>query len=326
MSAIVRGVGCPSCGGSLEIREGTTLLNCQFCATGLMVSGDHGIPRFYVPLRVTKEQILEKVYAWFGKIDKAPHLLEEAKIAEMFPIYVPFWRINSKVIGWVLGDEKRGSGKSSSYHPVEKRVNQDYEFTTPACDIGEFGVKWVDLKGDEIRPFDLDTVQSQGMTFGIMSTPTEAKEQCEEQFVQWGESSAGVDRVTFKWLHNIGSTCTLVYYPLWIIRYQYKNRTYQISADAESAQLLYGRAPGNNLYRVGSLIACMMAGNLIVTSALRGLDGGVFGAIVAGVVVMVIGFRKFRYGGEVKIEQSAKSKSDTFSKVFDELKAKIVKE
>jgi hypothetical protein len=70
----------------------------------------------------------------------------------------------------------------------------------------------------------------------------------------------------------------------------------------------------------------MIVGNLIITSALRGVDSGIFAALVAGVVIMVIGFRKFRYGGEVKIEQTTKSKSDTFSKVFDELKAKIVKQ
>jgi hypothetical protein len=263
---------------------------------------------------------------WFGKIDKAPNLRKEAKIKEMFPVYVPFWRIKAKVIGWVLGDEKRGSGKNESYHPVEKRVNQDYEFTTPACDIGEFGVKWVDLTGDEIRPFELEDVQSQGMTFGVMTTPTDAMELCDYQFISWGEKSAGVDRITFSRLHRIGTSCTLIYYPLWIIRYEYKNRMYQLSADAESAQLLYGRAPGNNLYRVGSLIACLMAGNLIITTFLRGMEDGVIGAFVVGIGIMLVGFAKFRYGGEVKIEQKDKvNKSDKYLKMFDQIKASIKK-
>jgi hypothetical protein len=320
-NAVVRGVGCPSCGGSLDIQEGTTLLECSFCQTSLMVLGDRGIKRFYVPIRVSKEQLFKKIQTWFQGINKARDLRTEGKIAEVFPIYVPFWRVQAKVIGWVLGDEKRRSGKSTSYYPVEKKVNENYEFTCPACDIGEFGVKWVDLKGDEIRPFELETVQKQAMTFGVMTTPTDVIEDCDREFMVWGERSSGVDRITFKRLHNIGSLCTLVYYPLWVVRYKYKERIYQITADAESCQLLYGRAPGNNLYRVGVLLGSMMLGNLLITAALRGaIDDGVFAFIAGGIVLMITGFRKFRMGGEIKIEQKDKMKSDKISGMFDQIR------
>ena len=104
--------------------------------------------------------MLEKVQAWFRKIDKDPGLRKEAKITEIFPVFIPFWRINAKVIGWILGDVKKGSGSKTTYEKVERHVHENYEYTCPACDIGEFGVKWVDLKGDEIRPFHLETVQS----------------------------------------------------------------------------------------------------------------------------------------------------------------------
>jgi len=221
----------------------------------------------------------------------------------------------------VLGDEKRKSNKSTTYVPVERQVNKDYEFTCPACDIGEFGVKWVDLKGDDIRPFDLETVQQQAMTFGIMTTPTEVIEDCDREFMLWGERSAGVDRITFKRLHNIGSSCTLVYYPLWVLRYKYKERVYQITADAETLKFLYGRAPGNNLYRVGVLLGSMMLGNLLLSAALRGaFDDGIFAAIGGSIVLMVMGFRKFRMGGEVKIEQKDKMKSNKISGMFDQIR------
>jgi hypothetical protein len=137
----------------------------------------------------------------------------------------------------------------------------------------------------------------------------------------WGEKSARVDRVTFKSLHRIGSICTLVYYPLWIVRYKYKERIYQISADAETLQLLYGRAPGNNLYRVGVLLGSMMLGNLLLSAALRGaFDDGTLAAIGGSIVLMLIGFRKFRMGGEVKIEQKDKMKKDNISGMFDQIK------
>ena len=314
---ILRGVNCPSCAGSLEVQEGTTILDCKYCGAGLMVMGDRGLPRYYVPIRITKEQVQEKIQAWFRKIDKAPDLRRVASITEMFPVYIPFWRVNAKVIGWVLGDVKTGSGKNTSYKPVEKRVNQDYEYTTPACDIGEFGVKWVDLKGDEIRPFDLETVQAQGMTFGIMTTPTDVIQLCNQKFMQWGERSARVDRKTFSKLHQVGSTCDLVYYPLWITRYEYRNRIYQVTADAESGDLLYGRAPGNNLYRVGWLMGSIVLGDFVAATGVRSGTDDIFGFIIGAIILMAFGYRKFRHGGEVKIEQRDEPKADLMWKLLD---------
>jgi hypothetical protein len=323
---IIRGVSCPSCAGSLELAEGTTLLNCEFCGAGLMVTGDRGIRRYYVPLRVSKEEILEKIHAWFRKFDKAPDLRKEAKITEMFPVFVPFWRVNAKVIGWVLGDVKKKTNNTTTYRPVERNVHENYEFTCPACDIGEFGVKWVDLKGDELRTFDLENVQSEGMTFGVMTTPTDVQAQCDQKFMEWAEKSAGVDRTTFSRLHKIGSTCNIVYYPLWVIRYEYKNRIYQITADAETANVLYGRAPGNNFYRVAWMIGSIFIADFILTSVLRGSSGDdVGGLIIGAIIVMAIGYRKFRHGGEVKIEQKDKMKSETLFQIVDQVKRSVMK-
>jgi hypothetical protein len=298
-----------------------------------MVMGDRGLPRYYVPIRITKEQVMEKIRNWFRKIDKAPDLKTGAKVTEMFPVFIPFWRVKARVIGWVLGDVKKRSGKQTTYKPVERRVNENYEYTCAACDIGEFGVKWVDLKGDEMRPFDLETVQSLGMTFGIMTTPTDAVELCNQKFMEWGEKSAGVDRKTFSRLHRIGSDCTLVYYPLWITRYEYKNRIYQITADAESGELLYGRAPGNNLYRVGWLVGSIAGGDFILTTGLRANpDDGIVVLFIVSLIIMAVGYRKYRHGGEVKIEQKDKIKGDFVSqlldrnqalKMFDEIKVNM---
>jgi hypothetical protein len=269
-----------------------------------MAKGDRGIRRFYVPLSRTREEILERTKKWFSGFNKASDLKTTAQFTEVFPVYVPFWRVNGAVVGWVLGDEKKGSGKDTKYEPVERRVNQKYEYTCPACDVGEFGVKWVDLKGDEILPFDLEEVQRQGMNFEVMTTPTDVLRLCEEEFIKWGESSAKVDRKTFSKLHLINRTFSLVYYPLWIVRYTYKNRIYQVTADAESSDLLFGRAPGNNMYRVFCLMASISIAMFVMTSSLKSADDTPAALIIVCILAMLFGFWKFRYGGEVKLEQS----------------------
>ena len=319
---IIRGVLCPACGGSLEIVEGTIVLKCNFCGTALMVKGERGITRYFVPPKFSKDQIVEAARKWFSGINKASDLKKLANFTEVFPVYVPFWRVRARVVGWVLGDEEKRSGKSKTYKPVEKHVSKPYEFTCPACDIGEFGVKWVDLQGDEILPFDLEEVQKQGMTFGVLTTPTEVLNMCKSKFLQWAEKSAGVDRITFSKLHRVNETYDIVYYPLWIVRYEYKKRIYQMSVDAESGEILYGRAPGNNVFRVACLLLSIMIGNFILTTVLRSQSSesdDFLGVLILAVIIMVFGFLKFRYGGEVKKEQRDKYEGSVFSKLFPEV-------
>lgn len=317
---ILRGVNCPACGGSLEIKEGACSTNCKFCGTPLRVKGDRGISKYYVPIKYSGEQNVEKARTWMGGFDKASGLAKEAKFVEVFPVFVPFWRVNTMAVGWVLGDVKKKSGKTTTYVPVEKRICKRYEYTSPACEIGEFGVDWVDLTGDEILPFDLEAMQEHGMTFEVLATPTAVIDAAREKFEGWADSLAGVDRVTFRKLHLLNVRHSIVYYPLWILRYEYRERVYQITADAESSELLYGRAPGNNVFRVACLLGSIMAGNFALTSYLRSGDYGddIVGVIVFCVVIMLAGFWKFRYGGEVKIERhKQKSKKSYLSMLPD---------
>src|SRR5207247_9054794 len=101
---LIRGVSCSSCGGSLEITEGTVVRTCKCCAGRLAVKGDRGITRTYVALTRSRDEILAKIQKWFAGFSKAPDLKTTAKFTEMFPVYVPFWRVTGTVIGWVLGD------------------------------------------------------------------------------------------------------------------------------------------------------------------------------------------------------------------------------
>lgn len=327
---LIRGINCPACGGSLEIVEGTVLLNCQYCRTGLLAKGERGISRFYVPVKQSKDAVLVTARKWLGAWNKAFDLQKLANFQESFLVHMPFWRVRATVVGCVLGDIKRGSGNKTTYEPVERRVLKRFEYTCPACDIGEFGVKWVELTGDEILPFNLEAVQMQGMTFEVLTTPADVIKECDSRFMKWAEDSAGVSRKTFSRLHMIGRTHDIIYYPLWILRYEYKKRVYQVTADAEGGELLYGRAPGNNLYRVACLIACIAAGNFMLTSVLcssSSSDGeSSIGFLVLCIGLMVFGFWKFRYGGEIKKEQKSKGAEPGMKKLLSSMKAPEWKE
>jgi hypothetical protein len=302
----VKGLSCPSCAGSVEVVEGARLAGCEACGAALLVQGERGAARFYVPLRQTREQILGLVQKWWGGLAMAPDLARNARVRESFAVYAPFWRAAAQVVGIVLGDEKKGSGKNERWEPVERRVNERFELTVPACELGELGVLRIDLRGDELRPFELEEVQRQGMTFGVLSTAQAISRQAAERFPEMALRRARVDRVRFKRIDVLTPSIDIVYYPLWVLRYEYRKRLYQVTADGESGELLYGRAPGNDLFRVAALVGSLMLGNFVLTTACRvtlagDADRAIFGALAVAAFVVFWGYRRFRYGGEVTI-------------------------
>jgi hypothetical protein len=127
----------------------------------------------------------------------------------------------------------------------------------------------------------------------------------------------------------------IVYYPLWVLRYIYRGRTFQVVVDGFSGDVLYGKAPGSVFYRAAVLVGGMAIGALIGVdgSALSGYlalqthsDEGDFfvvmalAAVAAGFGIMYAAYRQFRYGEHYEYRQSGSSESFfAFTKNFDQL-------
>ena len=116
----------------------------------------------------------------------------------------------------------------------------------------------------------------------------------------------------FEKFHFLNEHLSIVYYPLWVSRYAYRKRHYQVVVDGVNGKVLYGKAPGNIFYRAAALVAGLAAGNFILvngTLAMAGAfasssdsDGGwiVLAPIVIGIGLIIAGYRAFRYGEEVE--------------------------
>lgn len=314
---VIKGITCPSCSGELDISEGVRTMNCKYCGTLLAAKGSGSSMRFYVPKKLKRDDAIAKAFDWLGSgLAKAKGLRAKSTVTEAFLAYIPYWRVSADVVGWIFGQERRtrtSNGRTETYYvDVEKKLMQSYDRTYSACDVSELGVKQVNLAGDTILPVELETLQREGMIFNVVASEKEAFDFALEQFAGEARASASVDRVSFEHTDLIRKNISIVYYPLWVVRYQFANRTYQVVVDGEDGTICYGKAPGNNLYRavvgiIGTAVgmylatfygAFVFAGNS--DNSVKFAIGVFIVSVIIGIIVMSWAYKKFRYGGEIE--------------------------
>ncbi|MGB3562823.1 MAG: hypothetical protein WBH85_05850 [Thermoanaerobaculia bacterium] len=311
LPARVRGLTCPSCGGALDVAAGLRVVLCPYCETRLLVLSEIGIRRLAVEPQIETVRAREIVQRWLGSgWNKDSRLRREARVGEAFLSFLPFFRVEADCLGFALGTEERrrtvGSGKNrrtETYEvDVERAVQRSFDRTYPALNVAEWGLQWIDLHGDTLIPFDSSTLARQGMVFPPTLSESVVKESALEQFRKEAEPSTGLKRVRFRFLDSLRERLTVIYYPLWVVRYRFDDRSYQVLVDAQDGSLGFGKAPGNDLYRALMLVATQAITLFIGTTIIR-LMGGSFGSLVfIGVPMLAVllwGWKKFRYGGVV---------------------------
>lgn len=323
------GLNCPRCGGTVPIPEGQSIVQCPYCDLRALVRGERGVRRYQVPCRVDRATAARKLSDFLGSnLAIAFNARSQAKLSEQFLAYLPFWTTWARVLGWVFGQEKRGSGKNSRWVPQERKITEDMNWTGAACDVGEFGVNRVELTDQALEPFNPDSLHATGLVFEPVNSISEAQTAAERDFQDRVRQRSGIDRISQAVVRFVNERFGVVYYPLWVQRYLYRGRAYQVVVDGYSGNVLYGKAPGNTLYRAAVLVAGMAAGAfvgidvtaLIAYGALNSSSNDSGDALGFALVVLLVGlgimaaaYMAFRYGEVYEFQKyrSANQKSAT---------------
>ena len=311
----LHGLTCPNCGGIVPIPEGQPIVECPYCQMRSLVRGERGLRRYQVPLRVERNQALQATKAFFSSsLAIARDLTRNAKLQEDFVIYLPFWVQWGRVLGWVFGQEKVGSGKNSRYVPREVKIAEEMTWNGAACDVGEFGVTKIPFTlQTPVEPFESERLHEIGMVFEPVGSQSDAEKAAHTDFETRTKKMANIDRVQQTIVRTVAPRLGLVYYPLYVLRYLYRGRSFQVAVDGLTGKVLYGKAPGNTWFRAAIMVAGMAAGAFLIVDVCAlvsyfsilgasadddALGGLIFAllAVAAGVGAITAGYRRFRYG------------------------------
>ncbi len=311
LSSRVRGLSCPNCGGALEVDAGLRVVTCPFCGTPLLAVSEVGVRRLAVEPQIEAAKARDIARGWLATgISKDPKLRREAEIGEAFLSFLPFYRVEADCVGFALGTELRrrttGVGKSRRVQTyevdVERSVQRRFDSTYPALNVAEWGVRRIDLRGDPLTAFDADALARRGMVFPPTGSEGAVLASALEQFRSEADPSRGLKRVRFKFLEILRERLTVVYYPLWVVRYRFRQRSYQVLVDGEDGSVAYAKAPGNDFYRAVIMVATQAVALFAGTTLLQIWKGGCEEFAFLGIGMLALlgwGWKKFRYGGVV---------------------------
>ncbi len=234
MADIITGLSCPNCAGRLEVREGQRIVRCPYCEARSLVAGERGVGRYQVKRLVEREAAAKAVRDFWSGFNKAMDLQSRAQITELFLVYLPYWRALAQVAGWIFGQKRVSSGKSVHYSPREVQILEPMEWTGAAGDVAEFGVESVRLAGAQFAAYAPDQLHAEGMVFEPTGSQTEAQDRARRAWSGRAQQKAGLERLGQTFLRFWRETLALVYYPLWVARYTYRQRAYQVVIDGAS--------------------------------------------------------------------------------------------
>ncbi len=321
-----QGLTCPNCTAVVQVPEGIRIIQCSYCQQRSLVQGERGVRRWQVSRKVEREQALEDVKGFFFGLNKALDLKSKAEIRELFLVYLPYWRVTAFVAGWMFGRIKVDDDDTE---PVEVSVMEDMYWNDAATDVSEFGVHRVSLTRQDLQPYDSEILHREAMVFEPSESRTEAMSEAEFYFTSRARTKQNLDSKYFEKFHTLQAQLSMVYYPLWVARYEYKQRNYQVVVDGVKGDVLYGKAPGNIFYRAAALVLGMAVGNFILVNGLalvgtmaavsgnsssndEGSFALIFVPLAISAAMIFFGYQAFRYGEEVEqIQPEAKKAGST---------------
>lgn len=311
LSTRVEGLQCPNCSGALEIDAGMRVVECPYCGTRLLALHEVGVQRYAIRPTIDATEARRIARRWLASgVRKHSALKKEAAPAETLLVFLPFFRVQADGIAAALGTEERretervgNKTRVRTYEvDVERTAERSFDQTFPAVNVAEWGIQKVDLRGDPLVPFDRDELERLGMVFAPTGSESEIFERAVASFRHSMDLSTGLKRTRFRFVETVRERLSVIYYPVWVVRYHFRDRSYQILVDAEDGTLSYGKAPGNDLYRALALVGTQAVTLYIATTALQFMgNAGVLWLLVGALTIAALtwSWRHFRYGGVV---------------------------
>ncbi|MCL5736305.1 MAG: hypothetical protein M1274_12075 [Actinobacteria bacterium] len=315
---VLQSIHCPQCAGPLGVAEGRRLITCDHCGVRLLVGEQAGYSRWYFPAKIGKLEAVGVGSAWLKKHPGIDKSARSAAFVEASLLYAPIWEYKALVAGWEFGSKLRTQSflvgeEDRNEHlelqlvrekVAEPRLNER-RYYEAALDLAALGATRPRITGREFAMPLLPGELREGALLEAGGTAGKVMEAGRRSVLTplVGDPAAGTR------LFPLRESVTLLYYPLWLLRFRVGSRLYEMTVDGRAGTIFSARAPAANTRRL--LVAALQ---MVVLAAVAAMFlhlpsawgvGRLTTVIIAVVVSLVVLFtaRQFRLHGEVEYHE-----------------------
>lgn len=250
-------ISCPQCASPFSFREGDRNAPCPACGTSLAVSGEAGIPRFWIEERIDLAQARANARRAVAAAGGDPRVVERLRFEGAELCFLPFWRLRGHAAGWLWTEretvvrqeeydengmktvrEVRGPNKSAT-----ESVMVAVDYSSPACDVSRFGLRGIAVAAAvlPLQGMDFALVSRRGTVFDPVKNPDEVRREAVAQARARG-GGKGVLRSAGR-LSLCGERLALISYPVWSLSFARGERLYPVTIDGVNGRVLTARLP-----------------------------------------------------------------------------------
>ena len=315
---VLRSVRCPQCVGPLGVTEGRQLVTCEHCGVRILVREHGGYSRWYFPTSIDKLRAVGVGSAWLKRHPGLSDRARAGKFLEATLLYAPIWEYRALVAGWEFGSKLRTQnilvGDEENERLDLQLVRQSVEeprlserrFYEAALDLSAIGATRPRITGREFAlPLLSGELEEGASLLEAAGTAAEIAESGRRSVLTPLDGDMGSGTRLFPLRERV----TLLYYPLWLLRYRCGNRLYEMTVDGRSGTIFSARAPAANTKRLSATVAQMaiLAAVVAVFLHLRvawdiGRSTTVVVAVIVSLVVVMTAWQ-FRLQGEVEYHE-----------------------
>lgn len=268
---------CGACGAEVTLEPNITTAKCDFCGTGMVVSGkSHKAmkPQYLLPFNITKDIGKKNFRGWIAKRMFAPNALKrQARLSEpVHGIYYPHWTFDSQTESTYTGEKgthPSGAGKDTSWKSVSGSVNRFFDdvlvaaSTTLKKKLTSKLNKWEFSKMVSYDDKYLQGFKAESYSIDLKEGFEEAKHEINSVIRSDIREDIGGDEQRITRVNTTYNTITFKYIllPVWVVVYKFKKKYYQVLINAYSGEIA-GERPFSAAKIIGLILAILAVGGI----------------------------------------------------------------
>jgi hypothetical protein len=244
--AVAENIRCSHCGAPVEFKPGELIATCKYCGYTTVI--ETGAPfKFEHSLLLNKYDLAQTdklIQGWMRSgFMKPSDLARKSKITEKNLVYLPFWVVSVEAKTRYKGVFERISP------PIVKegKIEKEYNWLVLAREASGFPTREYDVPLAGKIPYDFRKIEGFAKVLNSEIDREEALDLTKQQIEAHHRYllKQDVDKVIEIYTELNVKQAVYLHAPVWFVKYEYKDKTYQLILDGAAGMALKGDIPSS---------------------------------------------------------------------------------